>query len=1476
VGVISPLFLVLATRAAGADDLRRQVDALRPGDGTAQAAAVLGNLERRARESLAAIPHSLAASDADRRRGLLRQALERSLGSTRLPWPPALQPRVVGTLRRDGYRIEKIVYESLPGAAVPAHLYVPDGLDRPAPAVLFYPGHWWADSKARPDFQAFCINMARLGFVVLSFDPFGQGERGVSARDHRRTEALLVGVAQQAFAVYETRCALDYLLSRPEVDRRRLGITGASGGGYNTWITTALDERIAAAVPVVGTSEFAEQIAVCRPLDWYHAAEHCHFVPGLIRYANNHELLAMAAPRPVLIIAAAQDQSFPIAGVRNVADYGRMLYTSYGAADRTGLVIDSSEGHGYQKLKREAAYGWFLRWLAGRGDGRPYPERPTETVPPAAEELRCFPTGRNEPAGPAMMEAVRRLVDQLPAAPARIDLAAVLGPMPAAPPPRVEVRDERIQRLLIPSEAGLDIPAFLLRPEGAVQGVVVALDDRGKEGLASDPAVHEMHARGWAVCGVDPRGIGESAVAETGWVFAVSLLLGENFVGRQAWDIGRVLEALGSASALAGKPVGLYARGPNACLAATYAIARASDARPGSLRWYLLREGLLSYRAFIDRPRSLLASYRLVSADRDRMTAYDREIPPAFFAFDALRAFDLPQLLAASQAEGLVVNPVDGDGARLAEPAARELLPPRVRVVSAEESDNQVQALLRAVLAPVQGEARIEEPRGADLAAWIRRLDSRVLPPSKAPDEEPAGMLARNILARRQAANVRENRAWDAVHTRDEWEQFRDSRIRALRDSLGLAPPPAQPPRVLVTRQLEGDGYRIANLVFESRPGVVVTANLYQPARPAPSMPGLLIAHSHHNPSTQGELQDMGMTWARAGCLVLVLEHVNHGERRQHPFRTEFDYPRPFRAGRQDYYFRYNTSLQLAVAGESLMGWMVQDLMRGLDVLSARPGVDRDRIILLGAVAGGGDPAGVTAALDPRVQAVVPFNFGGPQPDYAIPDDWYRDFYIFGVPSWESTRCLRLGARDGFAHWVIVGSVAPRRLIYAHEFAWDAAKDPVWPRIQKVFDWYGASDRVAATAGRGTVRGTPPESTHCNNIGSIHRSTLYPVLERWYGMPVPEEYSQRRPPEELLCLTPEAVRALDPRPLHAVAAEAGARRASAARQRLAALGPDARRQQLRLDWAGLLGDVEPQHDTPVRGHETVITERATVERIILEVEPGVVVPVLLLVPPSRPGLRPPVVLGLSQEGKQAFVEQRSAMIAQGLAGGVAVCLVDVRGTGETRPRDGSRRHSGTSTALSEAEWMLGQTLAGARLRDVRSVLRHLRRRNDLDAGRLALWGDSFAPVNPEGRDLAVPLDVDPFPDFAEPLGGLLALLVGLFEDGVRGVYVRGGLTSFESLLESPFCYVPHDALVPGALAVGDLSGVALALAPCPLRMEKLVDGLDRTVKADAMARTMEPAQAAYRSAGAGQALRLEEDGAGSAAARWVLGVLVGG
>jgi dienelactone hydrolase len=706
---VASLAITLAAASQGALDsgLTQAVLALRPKDLAASESAVLDNLEGRARRVLSDIPRSHDRQAADAARPALRARLRRSLGLDRLPWPPDLKPRVIGTLSRPGYRVEKIVYQTLPELWVPAHLYVPAGLNEAAPAVVFYPGHWWADSKSRPDFQVFCINMARLGFVVLSFDPFGQGERGVSARDHRRTELLCVGVAQQGIAAYETRCGLEYLLSRKEVDPKRIGMTGASGGGFNTWITAALDDRIAAAVPVVGTSEFAEQIHVCRPLDWYQAAEHCHFIPGLLRYANNHELLAMAAPKPLLIIAASEDQSFPRGGVQQVFRYGKELYDSYAAGDRIGFFEDRSEGHGYQKQKREAAYAWFLRWLQGRREGAASAEPLTEAPPFDAPELRCFPVGQNQPAGPAFMALVQDLARSLNLESPRLDLESALGPWPspagARPPVRVDgrlpVKGARLQRMLVETEPGITVPAFLLRPDknDGVKGVLIAVDDRGKEAVAADPLIAVALREGWGVCGVDPRGFGELATEKRGWVFAVCLLLGENFVGKQAWDLRRAIEELSAAMELGGRPVAIYARGPNASLAATYAMAPDGPARAWQSRHkrYILRDGFLSFHAFFERPRSLRESYRLLSADRDRTTAYDREIPATFFAFDAIRNCDFPQLLASSAASGLVVNPIDGDRDRLPELQAQQLLPSRIRVVSQAEPDRAIEAFFR-------------------------------------------------------------------------------------------------------------------------------------------------------------------------------------------------------------------------------------------------------------------------------------------------------------------------------------------------------------------------------------------------------------------------------------------------------------------------------------------------------------------------------------------------------------------------------------------------------------------------------------------------------------------------------------------------------------------------------------------------------------------------------------------------------------
>ena len=721
----------------------------------------------------------------------------------------------------------------------------------------------------------------------------------------------------------------------------------------------------------------------------------------------------------------------------------------------------------------------------------------------------------------------------------------------------------------------------------------------------------------------------------------------------------------------------------------------------------------------------------------------------------------------------------------------------------------------------------------------IRQLESRVV---TGDDERKRlmEMLSQDVRRRRVVATERETEAWSSVRTRDEWEKFRAVRMQSLRRSLGEFPEPPSELRAQVTGTVSGVGYRIENIVFESRPGLLVTANLYQPAEPRESMPGLLICHSHHNPKSERELQEMGIQWARQGCLVLIMDQLGHGERRQHPFRSAGDFAGEFRVGRQDYFFRYNVGLQLNVLGDSLIGWMAWDMMRGVDLLLTRPNVDRSRVALLGAVAGGGDPAAVTAALDDRIAAVVPFNFGGPQPEttYPLPADAAKTFNYAGGGSWESTRNLRRSIADGFAPWVIVGAVAPRRVVYAHEFAWDREHDPVWKRLETIYGFYNEPTHLASTNGRGSVRGQGPGNTHCNNIGPEHLEQIHVAFERWFRLPTPSRDNlPRHSADELTCHTKAAAASRPMRPVHELAAEIGSQRTAAARQRLAALNPQDRRTRLQQDWTRLLGDIEPRHDPRVvqtssaRLIEPQSNDKAepdvVIERISLEVEPGITVPLVLLFPANRTPRRP-VVIGLAQHGKRAFLQQRADEIAELLAAGVVVCLPDLRGTGETLPGDDSRGRGSSGTSLSSSELMLGQTLLGARVRDVRSVLRFLRSRSDVDSRRIALWGESFAKPNARDANLAVPLDATQ-PQLAEPLGGLVALFTALFEEDIQAVAVRGSLVSFHALLESPFCHVPHDVIVPEAHTAGDLSDVAASLAPRFMRLSDLVDGQNRQV-----------------------------------------------
>jgi dienelactone hydrolase len=741
-----------------------------------------------------------------------------------------------------------------------------------------------------------------------------------------------------------------------------------------------------------------------------------------------------------------------------------------------------------------------------------------------------------------------------------------------------------------------------------------------------------------------------------------------------------------------------------------------------------------------------------------------------------------------------------------------------------------------------------------DIEKRLAEIDPRVYPAGSEEAKNAPLLLGKFIRAERERVNREDVAAWKALAAKNdkaEWEKFVAPRIANLKNALGTFPAlDAKEVPVHVAKTLPGEGFAIDNLVFESRPGLWVTANLYRPVPVPKSAPGIIVIHSHHNPKSQGELQDMGMTWARAGCYVLVPDQLGHGERREHPFIDEKSFPKPYKTTRQDYFFRYNSGVQLHLAGESLIGWMANDMIAGVTLLLNKPNADPARIILLGSVAGGGDPSGVTAALDKRIQCLVPFNFGGPQPEtkYPLPDDAETSFNYFGGGSWESTRGLADSAPGGFLPWVIVSSIAPRHLIHAHEFAWDGERDPVWKRYKKIWEWYGAGDKLGVAHGKGGLSGKPPEATHCNNIGFEHRTMIHPLLKKWFGIDVPaDEYKKRVASSDLLCWTPELKAKLKPRMAHELAGDLWDKRRPVELKDLIDRTMrawnfkdfDLKRDFAEFDW-------QRKYSMPLDAVK-VVSDRTdepaggiSIRRVLLRGEPSrLEIPFVILEPTAKKS-QGRMVVAFAQAGKQAFLSDRRKEIAGLLKAGIAVCLADIYGTGETATRGESRGRTSGATSASSTVRMLGKSISSMQ-HDGFIYVHDFLRSDALKRGqrwRYCLWSESFAKTNGPGTEATVPYDVEPTPFIAEPMTILPDALnyLGGPDDHCQGILARGGLVSFRAVLKSPFLHVPHEVLDVPLVPQVEAEDLALMmfraakeknLRIAPFRMEGVVDGLNR-------------------------------------------------
>lgn len=468
----------------------------------------------------------------------LREQMFRAMG-TFPPKPCELQPKELGVLKRDGFRIEKLVFQSRPDVWVTANAYVPDPLPaKKLPAVLCVHGHWaWA--RIDPNVTARCVGLVKHGFFVLAVDAFGSGERYTKPAPGTYHGALYgstlwpTGQTLLGMQVYDNRRAVDYLLTRPEVDGDRLGVTGASGGGNQTMYAGALDERFAAVVPVcsVGTYQAYLHAACCV----------CEVLPGGLRMAEEGDVLALVAPRALMVVNASMDSfNFSIGEARKSLDRARKVFDLYGVADKAQHATFESP-HAYNQPMREAMYGWMTRWLKNEGDGKPIAEKPF--TPEKPDDLRCYP-GDSRPkefvlpptfAGREGRALVARLTERIPdhieewesrAIYVRTQLRKqVFGdvPSPSVGDGKAKGPDAKLGKVekvegivtlpvLLQAEPGMPLPVLLRSKAEAEenQPACILLNLEGKTEALKHPLAAALLQKGWMVAAPDLRATGET------------------------------------------------------------------------------------------------------------------------------------------------------------------------------------------------------------------------------------------------------------------------------------------------------------------------------------------------------------------------------------------------------------------------------------------------------------------------------------------------------------------------------------------------------------------------------------------------------------------------------------------------------------------------------------------------------------------------------------------------------------------------------------------------------------------------------------------------------------------------------------------------------------------------------------------------------------------------------------------------------